>query len=135
MKQKTYTMTLERGGEVVAQGVTLGRALIVSLEHGGSFRATLVDRDFGSVRRFDIGKRLADRRTFRRVMSVTVPNTSDPGIDVGLAIEMFEKTLLEDTRLFWPGRIESDEQYARRCAERPGASARKTATGKKGKTA
>jgi integrase len=73
----------------------------------------------GSVRRFDIGKRLADGRTFRRVMSVTVPHTSDPGIDVGLAIERFEKTLLEDTRLFWPGRIESDERYAHRCAERP----------------
>jgi hypothetical protein len=57
MKQKTYTMSLEPGGEVVAQGVPLGRALVLALEHGGPFRAALVDWDLGDVRRFDIGKR------------------------------------------------------------------------------
>jgi hypothetical protein len=124
MKQKTYTMSLKPGGEVVAQGVTLGRALILALEHGGPFRAALVDRDLGSVRRFDIGRRLADGRTFRRVLSVTVPRTDDPGIDVGRAIEQFEKTLLEDTVVFWPGHIETDEEYVRRCAKRPRRSAR-----------
>ena len=124
MKQKTYTMSLEPGGEVVAQGVPLGRALVLALEHGGPVRAALVDKDLGSVRRFDIGKRLADGRTFRRVMSVTVPHTSDPGIDVGLAIEKFEKTLLEDTSVFWPGRIESDEEYARRSTNRSGTRTR-----------
>jgi hypothetical protein len=96
MTQKTYTMSLEPGGEVVAQGVTLCRALVLALEHGGPFRAALVDRDFGSVRRFEIGKRLADGRAFRKVLSVTVPRTEDPGVDVGRAIEQFEKTLLED---------------------------------------
>jgi hypothetical protein len=124
MKQKTYTMSLEPGGEVVAQGVPLGRALVLALEHGGPFRAALVDWDLGDVRRFDIGKRLADGRTFRQVLSVTVPRTDDPGIDVGRAIEQFEKTLLDDTGVFWPGRIESDEEYVRRCAKRSGKGAR-----------
>jgi hypothetical protein len=118
MKQKTYTMSLEPGGEVVAQGVPLGRALVLALEHGGAFRAALVDMDLGDVRQFDIGKRLADGRTFRKVLSVTVPRTKDPGIDVGRAIDQFEKTLLENTGILWPGRIESDEEYARRSARR-----------------
>lgn len=117
MKQKTYTMSLEPGGEVVAAGVPLGRALVLALEHGGPFRAAIVDRDLGSARRFDIGKRLADGRTFRVVLSVTVPRTDVGGIGVGRAIDQFEKTLLEDTVVFWPGRIETDEEYARRSAK------------------
>ncbi|MBX9645557.1 MAG: hypothetical protein K2X57_00705 [Xanthobacteraceae bacterium] len=124
MKQKTYTMTLERGGEVVAQGVPPGRALSVALEHGGPFRAALVDRDLGSTRRFDIGKRLADGRGFRVVHSVTAPRTRDPGIDVGRAIYLFEKALLEETAVFRPARIESDDEYARRSAKRCGTSTR-----------
>lgn len=134
MKQKTYTMSLEPGDQVVAQGVTLGRAIIVALEHGGPFRAALVDHDLGSARRFDIGRRLADGRTFTRVLSVTVPHTSDPGIDVGRAIEQFEKSLLDDTAVFWPGRIESDEEYARRCAKRPGRRVRNGSRKKQEKT-
>jgi hypothetical protein len=118
MKQKTYTMFLEPGGEVVAQGVPLGRALVLALEHGGPFRAALVDYDLGDVRRFDIGKRLANEPTFQTVLSVTVPRTEDGGIDVGRAIEQFEKTLLENTGILWPGRIESDQEYARRSARR-----------------
>ena len=129
MKQKTYTMSLEPDDQVVAQGVTLGRALILALEHGGPFRAALVDCDLGSARRFDIGKRLSDGRTFTRV-----PHTSDPGIDVGRAIEQFEKALLENTGVFWPGRIESDEDYARRCANRPGERKRNGSPKKQEKT-
>lgn len=61
--------------------MTLGRALLLALEHGGSYTAALVDRDFGSVRRFDIGKRMAD----------------------GFAIDHFEKTLLDNTGVGGPG--------------------------------
>jgi hypothetical protein len=135
MKQKTYTMSLEPDDEVVAQGVTLGRALVLALEHGGPFRAALVDCDIGSARRFDIGKRSADGRTFTRILSVTVPHTSDPGIDVGRAIEQFEKTLLENTGVFWPGRIESDEEYARQCAKRQRQAREKRQPAKKRRTA
>ena len=47
MKQRTYTMSIEPSGEVVAQGVPFGRALVLALEHGGPFRAALVDHDLG----------------------------------------------------------------------------------------
>jgi len=116
MKQKTYTMSLGTGGKLVAQGVTLGRALVLALEHGGPFRAAMVDHDLGSVRRFDIGKRPTSGRGFLKVFSVTVPKSKDPGIDVGRALEKFEKALLENTGTIWPGRIESDDDYARRLA-------------------
>jgi hypothetical protein len=135
MKQKTYTMSLEPSGEVVAQGVPLGRALVLALEHGGQFRAALVDHDLGDVRRFDIGKRLANGRTFQTVHSVTVPHTDDPGIDVGRAIEQFEKTLLANTGILWPGRIESDEEYARQCAKRQRQAREKRKPAKKRRTA
>ncbi|UVO30320.1 hypothetical protein [Bradyrhizobium arachidis] len=66
MNQKTYTMSLGPGGKVVAQGVTLGRALVLALEHGGPFRAAPVDHDLGSVRRFDIASgRRADEASSR----------------------------------------------------------------------
>ncbi|MGY3585717.1 hypothetical protein ACVIGB_005227 [Bradyrhizobium sp. USDA 4341] len=105
-------MSLEPGGEVVAQGVTLCRALLTALEHGGS-RAAIVDSVSGSLRLFDIGRRSVDG-TFQKVFSVTVPRTDDPGIDVARAIEAFEQALLRDTEMFWNGHIETDDAYARR---------------------
>lgn len=114
MKQTTYTMSVRSDGEVVAQGVTLCRALVLALEHGGEFRAVLVERNFGSVRRFEIGRRRG--RIFRRVLSVTVPRSADPGADADRAMKQFGKTLLENPRLFWRGRIETDEDFVRRTA-------------------
>ncbi|MDX3965538.1 MAG: hypothetical protein QHD01_02925 [Bradyrhizobium sp.] len=112
MKAKTYTMTL--ADEVVAQGVTVGRALVLALEHGGPHSAALIDRDLGNGPQFHIGRRTEDGRRFIKVHSVNVARSGDAGIDTGLAIEFFEKTLLENTGVLWPGRVETDLAYARR---------------------
>ena len=114
MKQTTYTMSVGSDGEVVAQGVTLCRALVLALEHGGEFRAVLVERNFGSVRRFEIGRRRG--RTFSKIMYVTVARSADPAVDADHALRQFGKALLENPRLFWRGRIETDEDFARRTA-------------------
>lgn len=114
MKQTTYTMSLGSYGEVVAQGVTLRRALVLALEHGGESRAVLVERNFGSVRRFEIGRRRG--RTFTKILSVTVARSADPAVDAEHALKQFGMTLLENPRLFWRGRIEMDEDFARRIA-------------------
>jgi hypothetical protein len=49
MKRKTYTMFLKRNGrnEVVARSVSIDRALVIAVEHGGRGKAAIVHRNIG----------------------------------------------------------------------------------------
>jgi hypothetical protein len=49
MKHKTYTMFLKRNGrnEVVARSVSIDRALVIAVEHGGRGEAAIVHRNIG----------------------------------------------------------------------------------------
>ena len=117
MSKITYTMFVGNGDgadEIVARGVTLPRALVVALEHGGRGRATIVHSDVGPCRYFEIGRRPADGGSFECATYTVVRRSDSPGLDADRAMEVFEQVLLQHPHEFWNGRVVTDEEYRRR---------------------
>lgn len=116
MSNITYTMFIENGGagEVVARGVSLPRALVLALEHGGRGRATIVHSDIGPFRYFAIGRRPADGSSFECATYTVVRRSDNHGVDADRAFEVFEQVLLNHPHEFWDGRVVPDENFARR---------------------
>lgn len=116
---ETYTLTLDQEGreEIVARGLTLRRALIVALEHGGRCKAALAaGLDVGEFCCFTIGRCPTGGTSFERILDTLVLRSGDLGFDAERAMEAFGEILLDDTRIFWNGRIERDQEYASRSA-------------------
>ncbi len=119
MSEITYTMLLDDGAgadEIVARGVTLPRALVLALEHGGRGRATIVHSDIGAFRYFAIGRRPADGGSFECATYTVVPRSDNHGFDADQAFEVFEQVLLNHPDEIWDGRVVSDDDFARRRA-------------------
>lgn len=115
----TYTMIVDDGAgadKIVARGVTLPRALVLALEHGGRGRATIVHSDIGPFRCFAIGRRPADGREFECATHTLVRRSDSPGLDADRAMEVFEQVLLRHPHEFWNGRVVPDDDSARRRA-------------------
>ncbi|WLA83201.1 hypothetical protein [Bradyrhizobium elkanii] len=117
MLETTYTMFVgDVAGteEIVARGVTLPRALVLALEHGGAGRATIVYSDIGSLRYFAIGRRPADGGDFECATYTVVQRSDNHGSDADRAFEVFEQVLLNHPHEIWGGRVVPDEEFARR---------------------
>jgi hypothetical protein len=117
MLKITYTMFVgEVAGteEIVAQGVTLPRALVLALEHGGRGRATIVHGDIGPLRYFAIGRRPAGGHGFECAAHTVVERSDNHGSDADRAFEVFEQVLLKQPHQFWSGCVVPDEDYAHR---------------------
>ena len=117
MSKTTYTMFVcgvAGTEEIVAQGVTLPRALVLALEHGGRGRATIVHSDIGPLRYFAIGRRPAGGSEFEYAAYTVVERSDSHGSDADRAFDAFEKILLNDPHEFWSGRVVPDKEYARR---------------------
>jgi hypothetical protein len=117
MSKITYTMFIESGdgaGEIVARGVTLPRALVIALEHGGAGKAAVVYSDIDHFRYFAIGRRPVDGGPFECATYTIVPRSGFPGFDADQAMEVFEQVLLQHPHEFWNGRVVADEDFARR---------------------
>jgi hypothetical protein len=116
MLETTYTMFVGDGAgteEIVARGVTLPRALVLALEHGGRGRATIVHSDIGSLRYFAIGRRPAEG-PFECAAYTVVRRSDSHSLDADRAFEVFEQVLLNHPHEIWDGRVAPDEDFARR---------------------
>ncbi|MGY3585716.1 hypothetical protein ACVIGB_005228 [Bradyrhizobium sp. USDA 4341] len=109
--KKTNTLLLDRGNheEIVARGVNILRAFTLALEHDGS-RTTIVPWTLESDRVAEIVRCRPDGE-FERIVAARVARTDDWKADFGEAFDLFERSFLTDTRLYWNGRVVSDEQY------------------------
>jgi hypothetical protein len=119
MSDVTYTMLVDDGAgadEIVARGVTLPRALVLALEHGGKGRATIIHTDIGPFRCFAIGWRPGGGRDFECATYTLVRRSGSPGLDADRAMEVFEQVLLQHPHEFWNGRVVPDDDFARRRA-------------------
>ena len=119
MSETTYTMFVGNGDgadEIVARGVTLPRALVIALEHGGACKAAVVYSDIGPVRYFAIARHPTDGGDFECATYTAVRRSGYPGLDADRALEIFEQVLLLHPHEFWNGRVETDEDFARRHA-------------------
>jgi hypothetical protein len=117
MPDITYTMFIENGAgadEVVARGVTLPRALVLALEHGGKGKPAIVYGDVGALRYFAIGRRPADGGPFECATCTVLQRSDNTGLDADRALEVFEQVLLLHPHEFWSGRIATDDDYERR---------------------
>jgi hypothetical protein len=113
----TYTMFVRNddgADEIIACGVTLPRALVIALEHGGAGKAAVVYSDLGPLRYFAIGRRRADGSNFECATYTIVSRSGHPHLDARRASEVFEQVLLQHPYEFWGGLVMSDEDYARR---------------------
>jgi hypothetical protein len=116
----TYTMSVKRDGgaeEVVARNVTAARALLIALEHGGAGRATIVANVGYFHTRWELLRHPPNAEPEKIMATVTV-RTSDYMADFQDAVVEFEKRFLDDTPSFWAGELESDDEHARRCADK-----------------
>lgn len=122
--RQNYTLFLVNGEreEVVASGISLVRAINVAVEHGGSGKAAAVSRDVGTFRVFEIGRQASDEAEFESIVSIALERSGDAALDAERATEALGRKLLNDTRLFWSGCIETDAAYARRQADRKQAT-------------
>jgi hypothetical protein len=118
--RQNYTLFLVDGEreEVVASGISLVRAINVAVEHGGSGKAAAVSRDVGAFRVFEIGRQASDEAEFESIASIALERSGDALLDTERATEALGRKLLNDTRIFWSGCIETDAAYARRHADR-----------------
>lgn len=119
MTRRKYTMFLPGGedDEIIAESITLERALVIAVEHGSTGKAAVRHREWGDFRVFEIGRLLPDTATFERILEAVVRRTGDSMADADDAMAWFGEVLLNDTRVFWSGGIESDEDYARRLVD------------------
>jgi hypothetical protein len=112
----TYTMSLPDGEDelIVAENVTIERALVLAVRHGHAGRATILHREWCGFRIFEIGRRHPATMAFEAVFETLVKRTDDPMADADDAIGNLAEILLNDTRVFWSGRIETDEEHLAR---------------------
>ena len=118
MTKLSYTMTIKNGAgfeETVARGVALTDALKIAIEHDGAGRATTVLGNVGKGRLVSIGRRLPDG-AFECLAFVFTPSSGARGSNDDDAQRSFENKLLENTGKFWGGRVETDDDHARRNA-------------------
>jgi hypothetical protein len=118
----TYTLSINRDGgtkEVVARNVTAARALLIALEHGGAGRVTTVANVGYFHIRWEL-LRCPPNAGPERIMTTVTVRTSDYIADFQDAVAEFEKVFLDDTRAFWAGELEPDDEHARRRADRGG---------------
>ncbi len=112
--QSTYTMLIENAAgaeEVVARGVSLPRALVLALEHGGKGKPAIVYGDVGELRYFAIGWRPAADGPFECATYTVLQPSQHPGHDADRAFEVFEQVLLQHPGEFWRGRVVADQEY------------------------
>jgi hypothetical protein len=96
MMKPTYTMTIdnEAGGDVIlASGVHIEDALKIAIEHDRAGTATVIGRDVGKGRLVSIG-RMHENGDFEHIA--------------------FEFKRHACSGKFWSGRVETDEEHARR---------------------
>lgn len=118
MSETTYTMFVGDGPgaeEIVARGVTLPRALVLALEHGGAGRATIYS-DIGSLRYVAIGRRPADGGSFECATFTVLRRSDSHGSDADRAFEVFEQVLLNHPNEIWGGRVVPVQDVCRRWA-------------------
>lgn len=115
----TYTMTLPDGEHelIVAENIPIERALVLAVQHGHAGNTTILHREWNGFRIFEIGRLHRDTMAFEAVRETLVRRTDRPMADADDAIGNFAKILLNDTRVFWSGRIETDEDFERRRAK------------------
>jgi hypothetical protein len=115
----TYTMSLPDGEDerIIAESIPIERALVLAVQHGHAGNTTILHREWSGFRIFEIGRLHRDTMTFEAVFETLVRRTDHPMADADDAIGNFAQVLLTDTRVFWSGRIETDEDFARRQAK------------------
>jgi hypothetical protein len=86
----------------------------VAVEHGGSGKAAAVSRDVGPFRIFAIGRLASDEADFESIVSISLERSGYAMLDAERATEALGRILLNDTRKFWSGFIETDVAYAPR---------------------
>jgi hypothetical protein len=96
---------------IVAENVTIERALVLAVRHGHAGRATILHREWCGFRIFEIGRRHPATMAFEAVFETLVKRTDDPMADADDAMGNLAEILLNDTRVFWSGRIETDEEH------------------------
>jgi hypothetical protein len=103
----TYAMTVKRDGgeETIARNVTIARALVIALEHGGGRGAAMIHRDRGELREYVIGRRPLGGGAFEPVLRGAVRRTGRIETDHVHALELFEEILEHDPRVFFDGRL------------------------------
>lgn len=114
--EATYTMLIENASgaeEVVTSGVSLSRALVLALAHGGKGKPAIVYGDIASLRYFAIGWRPADGGPFECATYTALQPTQDAKRDADRAFDVFEQVLLQHPHEFWSGRIVADQEYER----------------------
>ncbi|UVO30319.1 hypothetical protein [Bradyrhizobium arachidis] len=115
----TYTMSLCDGEHerIVAEKITIERALVLAVQHGHAGNTTILHREWNGFRIFEIGRLHRDTMAFEAVFETLVKHTDHPMADADEAIGNFAEVLLNDTRVFWSGRIEAEDFALRRAKE------------------
>jgi hypothetical protein len=112
----TYTMSIdeETGGEkILARGVGIEDALMIAIEHDRAGTATVVGRDVGKGRLVSIGC-MHENGDFEHIAFEFMRHACLPRLNEDYARRSFERKLLDNTGKFWGGRVETDEEHARR---------------------
>ncbi|ULL01508.1 hypothetical protein [Bradyrhizobium sp. I71] len=102
-----YRMSVKRDGveEIIAHDVSIARALVIALEHGGGRGAEMFYRNRGDLREYVIGRRRLADKIFEPVLRGVVPRTGRIETDHVRALEFFEEVLEHDPRVFFGGRL------------------------------
>jgi hypothetical protein len=119
MTKLTYTMTIENDAgieETLARGIPLEDALKIAIEHDGAGEAIAIGRDVGKGRLVSIGRRRTEDGAFECLAFTFMQRAILPGLNEAYARRSFERKLLDNTGVFWGGRVETDDDYARRKA-------------------
>lgn len=115
--KSTYTMTIDNeacGEEIVlAHGVQIEDALKIAIEHDSAGVATVVGRDVGKGRLVSIG-RMHENGDFEYLAFEFMRHACLPRLNEDYARRSFERKLLDNSGKFWSGRVETDEDHARR---------------------
>lgn len=112
----TYTMIIQNEigiEETVASGIPLEDTLKIAIEHDSAGEAIVTCRDVGNGRLVSIGRRLSEDGAFE-CLAFAFMRSRFPGVVEERARRCFERKLLDNTGVFWGGRVETDEDYARR---------------------
>lgn len=117
MLKLAYTMSIDNEAgveQIVAGGVPLEDALKIAIEHDGTGDVAVVRRDIRTLSCISIGRRIRQDESFECLNFVTVPRSHSSDLDEDYAMRSFEREFLGNTGTFWSGRVETDDEYARR---------------------
>jgi hypothetical protein len=118
MTKLSFTMTIKDDAgieQTVARSVPLKDALKIAIEHDGAGEATMILRDVGKGRLVSIGRRLPGG-AFECLAFAFTPRSRARDHCDDHAQRPFERKLLDSTGEFWGGRVETDDDHARRKA-------------------